>query len=105
MTHDLPPDFEAREHERTRGMSNYIVRYGVLRYGLPLVAISLVVLAIEGRLATIDLETFVVRGIGPLVFGLLLARMGWAKIVRARLERLEARVESEGGETRDTAGE
>ncbi len=100
MTHDLLPDFEAREHERTRGMSTYVVRYGVLRYGLPLVAVSFIVLAIEGRLATLDLETFVVRGFGPFVFGLLLARMGWAKIVRARLERLEARMESEHDEAR-----
>lgn len=100
MTQDLPPDFGAREHERTRGMAPYIIRYGVLRYGLPLLGLSFVVLAFEGRLGSLDLETFVVRGLGPLVFGLLLARMGWAKIVRARLERLEERQarEAAGGE-------
>ena len=79
----------ARDRARSRGMSRYIVRRGVLAWGVPLVLVSVVALAVEGRLAELDLETFVVRVLGPLVIGLLIARLGWAKIVGRRLERID----------------
>lgn len=79
----------ARDRARARGMSDFIVRRGVMLYGLPLVFVSLAALAAQGRLDRLDLETFVVRVLGPFVLGLLVARAQWAKIVRRRLDRID----------------
>lgn len=84
-------DHRERERVRSEGMSQFMLRFGLLRYGLPLLAVSLIVLAVEGRLTEIDAELFVVRIAGPVVAGLVVARMGWAKIVRRRLDELEER--------------
>jgi len=86
--HDADVAADERERLRARGMSRYIARRGTL-FAAPLVLASVVLLGLEGRLRRMDLETFVVRVMGPGVAGLLVARMGWAKVVRGRLEAFD----------------
>ena len=81
-------DADARDRIRWKGMSDYVTRRG-LAYGLPLVAISLGILAIQGRLFPMDAEIFLMRAVAPFVAGLMIARLGWAKVVQARLEAHE----------------
>ena len=70
-------EFHERERIRAEGMSDYIVKYGVIRFGLPLLALSIAWLAYEGRLfERMTAETFVVRILGPVVGGLMIARLG-----------------------------